>query len=71
MALSDLLPELHKLSRPDKLRAMRFLVYELAVDEDILLTQTQDFEIWSPYDAAEAADDLYALLKADEQSRDA
>ncbi len=66
--LGELLDDLHKLSRPDKLRVMQFLLAELADEEKVLLQQSVDFEIWSPFDAAETADALLALLEADERS---
>jgi hypothetical protein len=66
--LADLLPELHRLSRADKLRAMSFLVNELAKDEDVLLTHGALYEVWSPYDASQAAETLVNMLDASDHS---
>lgn len=39
MSIAELLPTLKKLSRADKLKAMQFLVEELATEEEALLLQ--------------------------------
>jgi hypothetical protein len=70
LTLADLLPELHKLSRADKLRAMSFLVNELTIEEESLLTPGALYEVWSPYDAPEAAEKLLTMLAADDRSGD-
>lgn len=64
MGFTDLRSELHTLSRADKVRAMSFLVQELAEDEDVVLTPSAVYEVWSPYDTAGAADKLREILKA-------
>ena len=69
MLSNELLSELHELDRVDKLRAMQFLVGELARDEGAVLALGALYEVWSPYDAPRAADALLKLLEQDEQSR--
>ena len=71
MLSSELLTELQKLNRADKLRAVQFLVHELAVEEEALLTPGIQYEVWSPYDAPGAAQTLLTLLEADKNPRDA
>jgi len=64
MQLSELLPNLRELDRPDKLRAMQFLVSELAKEEDILLNG-QSYPVWSPYNSFDAANILLDALNQD------
>lgn len=66
-ALRDILDDLHQLSRPDKLRAMRFLLDELARDTHAA-PEASTFEIWSPYAADETAEAVLAMLREDERS---
>ncbi len=65
MTLIDLLPSLRELDRADKLRAMQFLIIELAREEGALLKPDMAYPIWSPYNAFEAANTLLDVLKAD------
>ena len=66
----ELLTELHKLNRADKLRVVQILVNELAVEEEALLAAGTHYEVWSPYDAPDAAQTLLKMLEADEKARD-
>ncbi len=68
MLSTELLTELHSLSRAEKLRAVQFLVNELAVEEESLMAPGTYYEVWSPYDAPAAAQTLLDLLAADERS---
>lgn len=68
---TELLTELQSLSRADKLRAVQFLVNELAVEEEALMAPGAHYEIWSPYDAPAAAQTQLDLLAADKRSPDA
>ncbi|HMA34708.1 MAG TPA: hypothetical protein VKY74_09545 [Chloroflexia bacterium] len=69
MLSNELLSALHKLDHADKLRAMQFLVGELAREEDALLPPGTLYEVWSPYDAPAAADALLKMLEENEQRR--
>jgi hypothetical protein len=63
-ALAELLPSLKALPRADKLRAMQFLVSELAREEEITLLEPDvAYPIWTPYDAFDAAATLLEFLK--------
>ncbi|MBZ0281437.1 MAG: hypothetical protein K8L97_11915 [Anaerolineae bacterium] len=64
MQLEELVSELHKLSRADKLRAVQILVHDLAIEENALLRGTH-FEVWSPFDAPSAAETLLQMLEED------
>jgi len=70
MSVEELLTELRKLDRADKVRAMQVLVMELAAEEQALLLPGATYEVWSPYDAAAAAMTLTQLLEADRAARD-
>ncbi len=66
MNVTELLPQLHQLSRADKLYVMQFLVSELAQEETNLLKPDLPYPVWSPYDAFEAANTMLKVLKASE-----
>jgi hypothetical protein len=58
MLSEQLLADLHKLSRADKLRIVQTLVSDLANDvniEAVLPTHISEAEIWSPLEAYDAA----------------
>ncbi|MGH9897966.1 MAG: hypothetical protein ACRD63_00220 [Pyrinomonadaceae bacterium] len=63
MQLTELLPTLRELDRNDKLRAMQFLVTELAKEDNLLLQSDESFPIWSPYSSYDAASILLDALK--------
>lgn len=64
MVLTELLPILKELSREDKQRVIDFLSSDLAEDETLkLLKNGGYYEIWSPYDAFEAAHVLGKMLE--------
>jgi len=71
MILTQLFPELQELNRMDKLRAMQFLLFELAKEEDILIPPGTSFPVWSPYDSFEAAKTMFDALKAEEETQHA
>ena len=47
----------------DKFQIMKILISELAEQEINLIRSDQDYPIWSPYDAVEAADTMLKVLK--------
>jgi len=71
MLSDELLAQLHQLSRAEKLRVVQLLANELAAEEEGLLTPGMEYEVWSPYDAAKAADGLMKMQEEDRQTRDA
>jgi len=63
MTLTELLPILKQLSRADKIRALQFLVNEIAREEGILFDENQEHNFISLYDSYDAADKLGQMLK--------
>jgi len=68
MSFDELLPTLKELNRVDKLRAMQFLVIELAREEGVLLNAGAAYPIWSPFNAFDAANALLDALKAENKN---
>ena len=67
MLVTELLPKIQVLPRADKLCLMQFLVFELAREEGIALLQPdQDYPIWTPYDAFDAAKTLLNALEGEQ-----
>ncbi len=66
MSLEQLIHELRKLSRADKLRAMQVLVTELSAEEEAWLIPGAAYEIVTPYGNETAAQVLYDVLQAAE-----
>jgi hypothetical protein len=63
MALSrDFLEELRRLNRAEKFQVVQLLIDELATEEEIELKAGVQYEVWSPYDAADAAASLKKML---------
>lgn len=62
MISDTLLEELHNLNRADKLRIIQLLAGELAAEDDQALKPGATYEVWSPYDAAGAAETLQKML---------
>lgn len=63
MSVAELLPTLKQLDRAEKVLVMDFLAQELALTGDEFPFQlNSEYEIWSPYDASEAATTLEKLL---------
>lgn len=72
MPLAELLPKLQELSRADQLRVIEFLAAELYKQETLsLLEDGRTYEVWSPYDAFEAAHVLSKMLEEDKVNQDA
>jgi hypothetical protein len=61
MSLAEMLPEVQRLSRLDKIRLIQFLAQELEGDEEGLIEAGRSYPIWSPDRAFTAA---AALLQA-------
>lgn len=70
MSVTELLPNLQKLSRADKFLVMQFLVADLSKGEGIE-NLSEPFQagavypVWSPYDSHRAAHQLMQLLDED------
>lgn len=75
MTVQELLPLVKRLTRPDKLRLMQTILYDLAQDEGVslpdpeeLLQAEQTYPIWSPTTAYSAADVLLRVLNEKEEN---
>ena len=65
MTLAELLPEIQSLGREEKLQLIQLLEADVAREEQLIASwKDKTFEIWSPYDCAEAANTLEKILKA-------
>ena len=63
MEIAQLIPELQKLKRAEKLYIMQILVSELAQEENELIQPGVAYPIWSPFDAFDAADKMLQALE--------
>ena len=68
MIPANLISDLRKLDRGDKLRVMEFLVLELTKEEGALLKAGAEYPIWSPLNQQEAAQAMLDLLKSHQQN---
>ena len=64
MISDEILTKLQSLDRADKLRAMQFLLQEIAKDENTILLPNDEYPVWTPYDADEAAQTLREYMEA-------
>ena len=65
MISRDLLDTLQHLNRADKLTVIQMLVSDLAREESEYFQNGATFDVWSPFDAPEAANKLLQLLEDD------
>ncbi|WP_088243086.1 hypothetical protein [Calothrix rhizosoleniae] len=64
MPLAELMSQIEKLPKIDKLRLMQFLATELVKEEDAnFFVANQEYPIWSPYNCFGAAAVLMEALK--------
>ena len=65
MSLPEVLPEIHALSKLDKIRLIQFLAQELERDESELIEPGRSYPVWSPDRAFSAAAVLLEALQAE------
>lgn len=65
MVSNELVEQLRKLDRVDKLQIIQFLAAELANEENNLIKSGASYPVWSPYDAVEAANIMLKALNAE------
>jgi hypothetical protein len=65
MSLTELRPAVQALPRRDKFLLVQELIAELAQEEDIIPTE---YQVWSPYDAHDAAAIMLRLLEQEKAS---
>ncbi len=68
MTLTEILPSLRQLNHKEKLKAVQFLVNEIAVEEDAVFENNGNYSIWSPFDSGEAAAKLMEMLEQEKQN---
>lgn len=66
MTYTEVLPTLKALNHKDKIRAIQFLANEVAREEEVYFEEGKTYEIYSPYESFEAAEQLRQLLKENE-----
>ena len=66
MISGELLDELQKLDRREKLRVIQILAGELVIEDNEQLRTGATYEVWSPFDAPEAANTLLKMLEDNE-----
>ena len=66
MISNELLEELQKLNRTDKLRVIQILAGDLASEEESYFRSDATYEVWSPFDAPAAAETLLKMLEEDQ-----
>jgi hypothetical protein len=66
MTIAEVLPTLKALNHKDKIRVIQFLANEVAREEGVYFEEGKTYEIYSPYESFEAAEQLRQLLKENE-----
>jgi len=65
MVSNQLVEQLRRLDRVDKLQVIQLLAAELANEEANLLKSGASYPVWSPYDAVDAANIMLKALNAE------
>lgn len=65
MVSTELVEQLLRLNRVDKLKFIQILAAELANEEANLLKPGASYDVWSPYDAVDAANIMLEPLNAE------
>jgi hypothetical protein len=65
MVSTELVEQLRKLNRVDKLMVIQLLAAELANEETNLIKSGASYPVWSPYDVVEAANIMLEALNAE------
>lgn len=65
MVSTELVEQLRRLNRVDKIEVIQLLAAELANEEANLLKPGASYDIWSPYDAVDAANIMLEALNAE------
>lgn len=70
MSIAELLPILQGLPRMEKFRVVQFLVSELAKEDGCMpLESGQEYPVWTPHHAFDAASTLLQFLEESGSSR--
>jgi hypothetical protein len=69
MSISELIPAIQSLSRAEKVQLLQVIAAEIAQDEELSIIPPRiKHEVWSPYDAFDAAEQLINALKSDQHT---
>lgn len=71
MTVTELYSTLRSLPRADKLKAMQFLIAELAKEEEPILQAGATYSLWSPLNSHEASHKLAQLLASEQPTQNA
>lgn len=66
MTAAELLPTLKALNHTEKIRAIQFLANEVAREEEVFFEEGKTYEVWSPFESFEAAEQLRKLIEEKE-----
>jgi hypothetical protein len=70
MTLSELLPDIQALARSEKLHLIHLLAADVAHEERLIANlKNSSAEIWSPFDATDAAKALEQMLSDDKAAQ--
>ena len=65
MVSTELVEQLRRLNRVDKLEIIQILAAELANEETYSIKSGASYPVWSPYDAVEAANIMLEALNTE------
>ena len=65
MVSNELVEQLRRLNRVDKLQVIQLLATDLANEETNLIKEGKSYPVWSPYYAVEAANIMLEALNAE------
>ena len=68
MSISEVLPELKRLNRYEKMRVVQILIDEIAAEEAAFFEPGGEYEVWSPYESFEAAETLSRMLEEEKRN---
>jgi hypothetical protein len=65
MLVQQIVHEARKLTRAEQYEVVQQMINALAADDRLLhdITPNAEYEVWSPYDSGEAANQMLAVLK--------
>ena len=68
MSITEMLPEVRRLSRGDKLKLIQLVAQELERDEAEIIESGRDYPIWSPESAFAAGATMLEVLDEEKRS---
>jgi hypothetical protein len=68
MSLTEIIPLVNDLSQPDKLSLFKLLAAQVPDAQLQAIFSASEYPVWSPYDAAEAANILLQMIRDDQEA---